>query len=87
VKAGQSLRIRIEETYTDPARYALINGELMWRRSFGRSRNDMVLPDGWYLTASSMPATLSQMPDGRIRLSFVNARPDSLEVFVKARPR
>jgi hypothetical protein len=47
----------------------------------------MVLPDGWYLTASSMPATLSQMPDGRIRLSFVNARPDSLEVFVKARPR
>jgi hypothetical protein len=87
VKAGQSLRIRIEETYTDAARYALINGELMWRRSFGRSRNDMVLPDGWYLTASSMPATLSQMPDGRIRLSFVNARPDSLEVFVKARPR
>lgn len=87
VKAGQSLRIRIEETYTDPARYALINGELMWRRSFGRPRNDMVLPAGWYLTTSSMPATVSQMPDGRIRLSFVNPRPDSLDVFVKARAR
>ena len=87
VKAGQSLRIRIEETYTDPARYQLINDELMWRRSFGRARNDMVLPGGWYLTVSSMPATVSQMPDGRIRLSFVNARPDSLDVFVKARRR
>lgn len=87
VKAGQSLRIRIEETYTDPTRYALIDGELMWRRSFGRPRNDMVLPAGWYLTTSSMPATVSQMPDGRIRLSFVNPRPDSLDVFVKARAR
>jgi hypothetical protein len=87
VKAGQSLRIRIEETYTDPARYALVHGELLWRRSFGRSRNDMVLPEGWYLTASSMPATVSQMPDGRIRLAFVNGRPDSLDVFVKARRR
>lgn len=87
VKAGQSLRIRIEETYTDPARYALIGGELTWRRSFGRVRNDMVLPAGWYLTTSSIPATVSQMSDGRIRLSFVNPRPDSLEVFVKARAR
>jgi hypothetical protein len=65
----------------------LVADELMWRRSFGRARNDMVLPDGWHLTVSSMPATVSQMPDGRIRLSFVNARPDSLEVFVKARRR
>jgi hypothetical protein len=87
VKAGESLRIRIEETYTDPARYTLVNGELLWRRSFGRPRNDMVLPAGWYLTTSSMPATVSQMPDGRIRLSFVNPRPDSLDVFVKARRR
>jgi hypothetical protein len=87
IKAGQSLRIRIEETYTDPARYALVGGQLIWRRSFGRPRNDMVLPEGWYLTTSSMPATVSQMADGRIRLAFVNPRPDSLDVFVKARKR
>jgi hypothetical protein len=85
VKKGQSLRLRIEETYTDPARSDLIDGQLMWRRSFGRPRNDMVLPAGWYLTASSIPATISQSEDGRVPLSFVNPRPDSIEVFVKGR--
>jgi hypothetical protein len=87
VRQGQSLRIRIEETYTDPARYALIGGELMWRRSFGRARNEMVLPAGWYLTTSSVPATVAQADDGRIRLTFWNARNDSIDVFVKARKR
>jgi hypothetical protein len=85
VKKGQSLRLRIEETYTDPARYDLIDGQLMWRRSFGRPRNDIVLPAGWYLTTSAIPATISQTDDGRVRLSFVNARPDAIEVFVKGR--
>jgi hypothetical protein len=85
VKKGQTIRLRIEETYTDPARYDLIDGQLMWRRSFGRPRNDIVLPEGWYLTASSIPATISQTSDGRVRLAFVNPRPDSIEVFVKGR--
>jgi hypothetical protein len=87
VKKGQSLRLRIEETYTDPARYDLREGQLMWRRSFGRPRNDIVLPAGWYITTSSIPAVVSQMPDGRIRLAYVNPRPDSIDVFVKARMR
>jgi hypothetical protein len=85
VKKGQTIRLRIEETYTDPARYDLIDGQLMWRRSFGRPRNDIVLPAGWYLTASAIPATISPTDDGRVRLSFVNARPDAIEVFVKGR--
>jgi hypothetical protein len=87
VRKGQSLRLRIEETYTDPERYDLIDGQLMWRRSFGRSRNDLVLPAGWYLTASSIPATITQTDDGRTRLAFVNPRPDSIDVFVKGRRR
>jgi len=85
VAKGQSLRLRIEETYTDPARYDLVDGQLMWRRSFGRPRNDIVLPQNWYLTASSIPATISQTEDGRVRLSFVNPRPDAIDVFVKGR--
>ncbi len=87
VRKGQSVRLRIEETYTDPARYDLIDGQLLWRRGFGRPRNDIVLPAGWYLTASSIPATISQAEDGRVRLSFVNARPDVIDVFVKGRRR
>jgi len=65
----------------------VIGGELMWHRSFGRPRNDMVLPAGWYLTTSSIPAVITQENDGRIRLSFWNPRPDNVDVFVKARRR
>ena len=60
VKKGQSLRLRIEETYTDPARYALIDGQLFWKRSLGRPRNDIVLPAGWYVTTSSVPAVVTE---------------------------
>jgi hypothetical protein len=87
VKKGGSMRLRISETYTDPARYALVDGQLMWHRSFGRPRNDMLLPDGWYLTTSSIPAVITQEADGRIRLSFWNPRPDNVDVFVKAKKR
>jgi hypothetical protein len=87
VKKGQSVRLRISETYTDPTRYALIDGQLMWHRSFGRPRNDIVLPAGWYLTTSSIPAVVSTDPDGRTRLTFWNPRPDSIDVFLKARRR
>jgi hypothetical protein len=87
VKKGQSVRLRIEETYTDPARYALIDGQLFWRRGLGRPRNDVVLPAGWYLTTSSAPAVVTEGEDGRVRLSFVNPRPDSLDVFIRGRKR
>ncbi|HET7618388.1 MAG TPA: hypothetical protein VFK20_07760 [Vicinamibacterales bacterium] len=87
VRKGQSVRLRISETYTDPARYALIDGQLMWHRSFGRPRNDIVLPAGWYLTTSSIPAVVSTDPDGRTRLTFWNPRPDSIDVFLKGRRR
>ena len=87
VKKGQSIRIRIEETYVDPGRYASIGDELVWHRTFGRPRNDIVLPEGWYLTASAIPAVVTQEEDGRVRLSFSNPRPDSIEVYLKARRR
>ncbi len=87
VRKGGSVRLRISETYTDPARYTVVAGELLWHRSFGRNRNDMVLPAGWYLTTSSIPAVITQEPDGRVRLSYWNPRPDSVDVFVKARRR
>ena len=61
--------------------------DLVFERSLGRSRNSVVLPPGWYLTASSIPAVVSETPDRMIRLDFVNHRPDSLEVFIKGRKR
>ncbi len=85
VRPGTSRRIRISETYTDPDRYTVTNGELIWHRSFGRPANAIVLPAGWALTNSSIPATVTLTPEGRIRLDFVNARPDEIDVVVTAR--
>ncbi len=87
VKKGQSVRLRIEETYTDPSRYLLAGDELTWDRSFGRPRNAVVLPEGWYITANSIPAVVSLLPDGRVQLFYTNDRPDNIAVFLKARRR
>ena len=87
VKKGQSIRLRISETYTAPVSYRLDGDELVFDRSFGRPRNAVVLPVGWYLTASAIPATVRQLPDGRIRLDFWNGRPDSVDVLIKAKRR
>jgi hypothetical protein len=87
VKQGQSVRLRISETYTDANRYKLVGDELVWDRAFGRPANAMVLPQGWYLTNSSIPATVSIQPDGRVRLDFINPRNDNIEVLITARRR
>jgi len=87
VPAGHSVRLRIEETYTDASRYLLVGDELIWDRSFGRSRNTVVLPTGWYLTESSIPAVVDETEAGAIRLHFVNDRPGNLDAFLKARRR
>jgi len=75
------------ETYTDTARYKVVDNELIWDRSFGRPTNAVVLPAGWVLTNSSIPATVSTIADGRVRLDFVNPRPDEIAVLITARKR
>jgi hypothetical protein len=87
VKAGESIRLRMFETYTDTARYKLVGDELVWDRSFGRPSNAVVLPAGWVLTNSAIPATVSTMPDGRVRLDFINPRPDEVATLITARRR
>jgi len=87
VKAGQNIRLRISETYTAPASYRLDGDTLVFDRSLGRPRNAVVLPGGWYLTASSIPAMVRQMADGRIRLDFWNGRPDPVDVLIHAKRR
>ena len=87
VKPGQNIRIRISETYTAPASYRVEGDELVFDRSLGRARNAVVLPEGWYLTASSFPAKVTQMEDGRIRLDFWNGAPEPADVLIKAKRR
>jgi hypothetical protein len=87
VKKGQSIRLRISETYTAVGSYRLEGDDLVFDRSLGRPRNAVVLPGGWYLTASAIPATVSLLADGRVRLDFWNGRPDSVDVLIKAKRR
>jgi hypothetical protein len=87
VPKGGTTRIRMYETYTDTARYKVRNGELIWNRAFGRPANAVVLPAGWALTNSSIPAVVTTQPDGRVRLDFINPRPDEVNVLVTARRR
>ncbi len=87
IKPGGSARLRIAETYTDAKSYRLEGDELVFDRTFGRPRNSVVLPAGWYLTASSIPAMVSETADGHIRLDFVNPRNDEIAVLIKAKRR
>jgi hypothetical protein len=87
VQAGQTLRLRISETYTAPLSYRLDGEELVFDRSLGRPRNAVVLPSGWYCTFSAAPATISQLPDGRVRLDYWDDRPEAVDVLLKARRR
>ena len=87
VPAGGSKLLRITETYTDPNRFIMYGDEFVWDRSFGRSRNTVVLPHGWYLTANAVPATLSTRDDGRVELVYSNDRPGNIDVFIKGRKR
>ncbi|QJR35739.1 hypothetical protein [Gemmatimonas groenlandica] len=87
VAPGATTRLRMSETYTDSTRYRVVGNELVWDRSFGRPANAVVLPAGWVLANSAIPATVSTMPDGRVRLDFINPRPDDIAVLITARRR
>ena len=87
VKAGESLRLRIAETYTAPVSYRLEGDELVFDRSLGRPRNAVVLPSGWYCAASAEPATVSAMEDGRVKLEFWDGSPEAVNVLVRGRRR
>ena len=82
---GESRRLRFLETYTDADRYKLVGDELVWHRSFGRADNAVVLPEGWEVTNSSVPATITRTAGNRVRLDFLNARNDEIDVVLTAR--
>ena len=84
---GTTNRLRLKETYSDPKTYYLDGDELVWDRTFGRLRNTVVLPAGWYLTTSASPGTIQTLEDGRVAVYVVNARSDDVRVYLRARRR
>jgi hypothetical protein len=85
--AGTTNRIRLKETYTDPKSYYLEGNDLVWDRSFGRLRNTVVLPQGWYLTGLATPSIIETLGDGRVSVYTVNPRNDEVRVYLRARRR
>lgn len=84
---GQSVRVRVVETYTDPVGYTMQGGELVWTRTLGRPLNYVTLPMGWMLTSLNNPAAISLDEQGRVLLRFTNPRNDELNVTIKAKRR
>jgi hypothetical protein len=87
ISEGQSARIRVEETYTDPAGYTVKDGELAWKRTLGRPLNYVTLPQGWMLSSVNTPAVISLDDHDRVTLRFTNPRNDEIAVEIKARKR
>ena len=87
VAEGQSTRVRVEETYTDPVGYVMKDGELTWTRTLGRPLNYVTLPAGWMLTEVNTPAVITLDEEGRIKLRFTNTRNGDLAIVIKAKKR
>jgi len=87
IEPGTTNRIRLMETYADSKSFYLDGDELVWDRTFGRLRNTVVLPVGWYLTGLASPATIETLPDGRVSVYVVNPRNDDVRVYLRARRR
>jgi len=87
IEPGATNRIRLMETYADSKSYYLDGDELVWDRTFGRLRNTVVLPPGWYLTGLASPAMIETLPDGRASVYVVNPRNDDVRVYIRARRR
>lgn len=84
---GETNRIRLKETYADAKSYYTEGEDIVWDRTFGRLRNTVVLPQGWYLIALASPGTIQTLPDGRVSVYVVNPRNDDVRVFLRARKR
>jgi hypothetical protein len=84
---NESVRVRVEETYTDPVGYVMEKNELVWTRTLGRPLNFVTLPDGWLLTGVNTPAVITLDPQGRVTLRFTNTRNGDLDVTIRARKR
>jgi hypothetical protein len=87
VGEGESVRVRCEESYTDPEGYTVKNGELVWTRTLGRPLNYVTLPAGWMLTSLNSPAIVTLDAEGRVTLRFTNIRNDNVAVTIRARKR
>ena len=84
---GETVRVRVEESYVDPVGYTMDKGELVWRRTLGRPLNYVSLPDGWMLVSVNVPAVVTLDGKGCVTLRFTNTRNGDIDVTIRAKKR
>jgi hypothetical protein len=82
---GGQVRLLIEKTYRDPKSYFRERDLVVFSRSLGIKRNAIVLPPGYELLSCNVPSQVLSEPDGRIKISFWNAGPDTAPLRLTAR--
>ena len=85
IPEGGEARLRIIKTYEDAASYWSEGDRVTFDRSLGIRANAVVLPAGYELIGSAVPGIVSTLPDGRLKVSFLNDRNDSLGVRIIGR--
>lgn len=86
VPARGEYRLRIDKTYKDAKSYYTEGDLLVFKRPLGIPRNSVVLPAGYEIVSSSVAAQVISLPDGRLKLAFVNpGSGGQLEVTIRAR--
>lgn len=85
VPEGGEIRLRIIKTYVDPASYRAEGDRIVFERGLGIRANVVVLPRGYELVGSAVPAIVSTLEDGRVKASFLNDRDDTLPVRIVGR--
>ena len=78
-------RLRIIKTYEDAESYWVDGDTVIFDRGLGIRANAVVLPPGYELVTSRTPGIAGTTDDGRIKVSFLNDRDDSLAVRVVGR--
>lgn len=87
LEKGQTVRVRVEESYVDAVGYKMDGQDLVWTRTVGRPVNFVTLPDGWKLSGVNTPAVITLDAQGRVTLRFTNTHPGDLAVTIRARKR
>jgi hypothetical protein len=82
---GGQVRLLIEKTYKDSKSYFREGEAIVFSRSLGIKRNSVVLPAGYELTGCNDPSQVLSEPDGRIKIAFWNAGPETAPLKITAR--
>jgi hypothetical protein len=85
VPRGGEARLLIDKTYKDAKSYYRDGDAIVFDRSLGIRRNTIVLPAGYRIISSNVPAQVIPASDGRIQVSFMNFSAAAAPVRIRAK--